>query len=301
MTTAEGSRREARRRRIAERGSDRLALITGKIQSMPSQSDQSPPAAEDEALSLPVHDSGREASEDPIVNEALEILLPNRDKGSSIASRAVSLLGLEKEILQVSSSIQSSVLEHQEEPQSHCRSLTLGQSIASRAVSLLGLEKEISQVSSSIQSSTTVLEHQDEPQSHHSSLTTGQIRSAIPASENIRMYCSIAAAVLVILSYIGGLPIMGWSTVFRPVYLLLLTNVSIVLTRLILGTQGAELRTGQTSSFPTFGGNGLFDQMGKALEVGLLLQDFFGALFIDFSIYALVLVCGLSLVRSLGL
>lgn len=38
--------REARRRRILERGSDRLALITGQIHSLPSSS-ESPPESND--------------------------------------------------------------------------------------------------------------------------------------------------------------------------------------------------------------------------------------------------------------
>ncbi|KAG9146506.1 hypothetical protein Leryth_011787 [Lithospermum erythrorhizon] len=40
------SRQAARRRRIIERGNDRLALITGRIQSLPppTQSDQFPSA-----------------------------------------------------------------------------------------------------------------------------------------------------------------------------------------------------------------------------------------------------------------
>ena len=44
--------RESRRRRILERGSERLALITGQIQSLPSPS-ISPPPNEENMDSLP--------------------------------------------------------------------------------------------------------------------------------------------------------------------------------------------------------------------------------------------------------
>lgn len=170
-----------------------------------------------------------------------------------------------------------------------------------RSVALNDTEEELSLISSSRQSPAQ--DHQRE-QSHRNSLTTGQICSAVAASENIRMCCSVAAAILVISSYIGfpnlGLSNIGGIIIFRPLYLLLLTNISIVVGRVILVTRGAELRTGRMSSVPTVGGNALVDQMGKALESGLLLQNIFGALFMDFSIYAVVLISGLSLVRRFG-
>lgn len=37
-----GSGRDSRRRRIADRGSDRLALITGRIKALPSESEPEP-------------------------------------------------------------------------------------------------------------------------------------------------------------------------------------------------------------------------------------------------------------------
>ncbi|KAG8381871.1 hypothetical protein BUALT_Bualt05G0017900 [Buddleja alternifolia] len=179
------------------------------------------------------------------------------------------------------------------------RNCDKGRSIVSRAVSLLGVEEELSQVSSSMQ--TTLLNLQPEQQNQHNLITTRQIHSAISASENIRTFCSITAGILVMLSY-TGFPMLSshvFTSVvfFRPVYLLLLTNISIVIGRLVLGAQGAVQRT---SSVPTFGGNGLVDQMGKALELGLLLKKISGAFFMDFSIYAVVLICGFSLVRTLG-
>ncbi|KAI3454059.1 hypothetical protein Pfo_010722 [Paulownia fortunei] len=281
VATTGGSRhhgsREARRRRIVERGSDRLALITGRIQSLPSDTDPDPdqsssptcppgqtPAdvAQHEHVaasgsSLPNHESGGEPGQRHIFDETVEPLLDNSDKGRSITSGPVALLGVEEELSQISSSMQSPMQDHQRE------------------------------------------------QSHRNSLTTGQISSAIAASENVRMCCSVAAAILVILSYMG-FPILGCCIIrsiiiFRPLYLLFLTNISIVLARLILGTQGAGLRMGQMSTVPTFGGNALvYDQLRKALESGLLVHNIFGALFMDFSIYAVVLICGLSLVRRLG-
>ncbi|KAL2236070.1 uncharacterized protein LOC105169799 isoform X1 [Sesamum indicum] len=262
--------REARRRRIVERGSERLALITGRIQSLPpdppttrptqTPSDSSAASAyysdladiaqhEDVASGSPLPDreSVRELSQHHTQDETVEPLLQNNEKGRSITPRAVTPLGPEEE--------------------------------------------------------TPAQDHQRE-QRHLNLLTAGQVYSAIAASEKFRICSSIVAAVLVILSYIG-FPVLGFGItrniiMSRPVYLLLLTNISIVLARVILGAQGAELRMGQKRSVPNFGGNTLVDQLGKALESALLLQNIFGALLMDFGIYTVVVICGLSVVQKLG-
>ncbi|KAL0327564.1 UNVERIFIED_CONTAM: hypothetical protein Sangu_1834400 [Sesamum angustifolium] len=266
--------REARRRRIVERGSERLALITGRIQSLPSDPPQhSPPsnpfrayysdladiAQHDDVASgspLPDHEPARELSQHHTQDETVEPLLQNSEKGRSITPRAVTPLGPEEELSQISSSMQTPAQDRQREHR------------------------------------------------HRNLLTAGQVYSAIAASEKIRMCSSIAAAMLVILSYVG-IPVLGFGItrniiMSRPVYLLLLTNISIVLARVILGAQGAELRMGQKRSVPNFGGNTVVDQLGKALELALLLQNIFGALLMDFGIYAVVLICGLSVVQKLG-
>ncbi|KAK4401168.1 hypothetical protein Sango_1222900 [Sesamum angolense] len=257
--------REARRRRIVERGSERLALITGRIQSLPPDP---PPLAPLKPLpillsmmmqpgsSLPDHESVRELSQHHTQDETVEPLLQNSEKGRSITPRSVTPLGPEEELSQISSSIQTPAQDRQREHR------------------------------------------------HRNLLTAGQVYSAIAASEKIRMCSSIAAAMLVILSYVG-FPVLGFGItrniiMSRPVYLLLLTNISIVLARVIFGAQGAELRMGQKRNVPNFGGNTVVDQLGKALELALLLQNIFGALLMDFGIYAVVLICGLSVVQKLG-
>ncbi|KAL6547578.1 hypothetical protein OROHE_009283 [Orobanche hederae] len=263
---ATGGSREARRRRIVERGADRLALITGRIQSLPPDPnpDQSPYAAcppgqvpadgyqhenVDSNKQLSDDEPGGEPSQRHILlDETKEPLLENIDNGEAVSSRPVASLGVESEE-------QSQILSPP-----------------------MQIERTLG-----------------------NSFTTGRISKAIASSENIRTYCSVAAAILVIFSYIE-FPILGCRLVrsvliSKPLFLLLLTNISIVL---VLGIHGPELRTGHTSSVPKFSGKLLVDQMGKALESGLLLQKILEAMFIDFGIYAVVLVCGLSLVRILG-
>ncbi|CAK9164520.1 unnamed protein product [Ilex paraguariensis] len=154
--------------------------------------------------------------------------------------------------------------------------------------------------------STPNTERHFEPHIHHRKLfTPSQISSAIGASGDARFYCSLAAAILVVLSSVG-LPILGSHIIkciifFRPLYLLLLTNISIVLARLLLVQQrGLERVKQEANNGSSISGYGLADQVGKALESGLLLQNIMSALFMDCSIYAVVVVSGLSLVKKLG-
>ncbi|XP_047977044.1 uncharacterized protein LOC125219181 [Salvia hispanica] len=247
--------REARRRRIMERGSDRLALISGRIHSLPPDPDQfiSSPAAVDstqqeEAASnslLPNDESVQEKGQEPARSDRTVEPPPlNSYNGSTIPSESVALHDSTNE--------------------------------------------EPSQIPSSAQQRPV-----QDRQREHTLFTPDQIRLAVAASENTRMFCSIAAAVLVIASFVG-VPIVGLRCImlFRPFYLLLLTNITIVLGRLIAGSRPRRRSNA--------GRNDLADQLGRALELGLLMKKIVGAVSMDFSIYAVVLVFGLSVVQILG-
>ncbi|XP_022854557.1 uncharacterized protein LOC111375876 [Olea europaea var. sylvestris] len=244
-TTGINYNREVRRRRIIDRGSDRLALITGRIHSIPSTPEQQDQLSSDslqheERVSgslLANHDSHDQF--DPLNNsedkvEPLSTLLPTLPK---------------------------KLLMHKSDNDGNVGS--------SRAAVLLGNEEESFQVSSSIQ--TPVTDSGLRQPSRQNLRTANEIRTAISASENTRICCSIAAAILVLLSY-TGFPFLGWGIFrsiicFRPLYLLLITNISIVVARLLLERKGSEER--QTSSVPSVGGDGMIDQVSKALELGL--------------------------------
>ncbi|GFS35390.1 hypothetical protein Acr_00g0039510 [Actinidia rufa] len=136
--------------------------------------------------------------------------------------------------------------------------------------------------------------------------TPNQISSAIAATERFRIYCTLVAAILVVLSY-GGFPILGNSIIrnlvfFKPLYLVLLTNVSIVLARLLLKEQrGLERVEQEANNVSSVGGYDLAEHAVKALELGLALQNVMSAAFTDFSVYAILVICGLSLAHKLTL
>lgn len=153
--------------------------------------------------------------------------------------------------------------------------------------------------------STSNVEHQSEnsePVIHrrYNSISPKQVTVAVAASEMIRVYCSLAAAILVFLSYIG-FPILGSNIVksvilSRPLYLLLVTNISVVLVPLLLDKNGQVNSTAEASGASPLGAF----QFGKALEIGLMLQQVFSGLFMDCSVYSVVVVCLLSLAQKLG-
>uniref|UniRef100_A0A5B6YPW0 Uncharacterized protein n=1 Tax=Davidia involucrata TaxID=16924 RepID=A0A5B6YPW0_DAVIN len=293
----ETSDRVARRRRIVDRGSDRLALITGRIQTLPSSSTSPEPHHSHTASCPPLisndhHDFQTHISDQSPVSPQGEdkpssALLPKHDtspesgqfNASDGGSRAQPLL---RKCETSTETLRASAWEADGRVQSSPVSSTVQ--------------------NSSISASDT--EHRFQPQTHnHKIFTPNQISSAITASERIRIYCSVAAAILVVLSYVG-FPILGSSLVrsiimLRPLYLLLLTNISIVLAQLLEKQKGFE-SVQQEANDPSTGDYGLAEQLGKALELGLVLQNIMGALFMDSSVYAIVVICGVSLAQRLG-
>lgn len=87
----------------------------------------------------------------------------------------------------------------------------------------------------------------------------------------------------------------------RPLYLVLMTNITIVLAHILLEKRsGADRVEREVSSEGSDGGSDLADQVGMALESGFVLQNIASAVFTDSSVFAVVVICGLSLAQSLG-
>lgn len=173
--------------------------------------------------------------------------------------------------------------------------------------SALDTDEKIKQspVSSKIEGSTSNVGGQSENSEpvirhHYSSISPKQISVAVAASEMIRIYCAVTTAILVFLAYIG-FPVLGSSIIksiilSRPLCLLLVTNISVVLVPLILDNKRLVNSSAEASGASPLGAF----EFGKALEIGLMLQQCFGGLFMDCSVYSVVVVCLLSLAQKLG-
>ncbi|KAL1833162.1 uncharacterized protein LOC108205212 [Daucus carota subsp. sativus] len=268
---ATSSSRDARRRRIAERGSDRLALITGRLNSLPSSKSFSdlPPTVVPQKEDKHTTSFSCDLSNDPSQHEKYE--------GGT---------GIE----------QHRVQSHSSSQESRPSALDADEKIKQRPVSSKTEGSPISTLNAEHQSANI------EPVIHARSngISPRQISIAVAASEMIRIYCSLAAAIVVFLSYIG-FPILGNGIIksvilSRPLYLLMVTNISIVLVPLLLDKQRPVNSSAEASGASPLGAF----QFGKALEVGMMLQQVFGGLFMDCSVYSVVVVCLLSLAQKLG-
>ncbi|KAJ8649911.1 hypothetical protein MRB53_002934 [Persea americana] len=253
------STREIRRKRIVDRGSDRLAFITGQTDSLPPQQDfpQTP--------SLPATTNNVATTHER--DDAAGIVLPKSETSNEAASSFLDTQGSVKP--SICSSVQAS----------------------SNPV-----------VSSSIQTSSNPVVSDEprvipRPNNQRLIFTSDQIISAISASENIRLICSAIIALLAVISYSInplGRSFITSMIVSRPIYLVLVTNVTIVL-GLLMANKGGSNKAEVEARKAAAKTDDWADNVGKALEVGLVLQKALSAVSMDFSICAVLLISGLSL------
>ncbi|KAB2094062.1 hypothetical protein ERO13_A02G121400v2 [Gossypium hirsutum] len=129
------------------------------------------------------------------------------------------------------------------------------------------------------------------------------VNSCIIASERARSLCALVIAICVLLSHIN-FPLLGLSigrsdsnVASKPIYIILLTDLAIVLSRLFLDKKGvvsAEVEEEKPAAASQDNKEN-WDGAVMLLERGLVAYQTIRALFIDFSIYAVVVICGTSL------
>ncbi|XP_008445046.2 uncharacterized protein LOC103488205 [Cucumis melo] len=289
------NQREARRRRILERGSDRLALITGQIQSLPSSSASPPP-----------YDQNTDSSSQPLISNLQDLRPPPSSDQPTVSHDKDKTVG--------------SSLPHND-PQISVRSSTYD---GTSTAPLLGKSNEIeSAVASTPEDSGRAppcfspSEGQDAPLStfardQHSkpklplvsSFSINELSLAISESEKTRLCFSTIIAFLVVASCVK-FPFLGQSVVrflfgFRPLYLVLLTNATIVLGRLLSTKQkGFRVSDRRDSQVNPPEGQSSVEQIGKVLEASLVAQKAMGAILMDCSVFAVIVVSGLSLLQRL--
>lgn len=113
----------------------------------------------------------------------------------------------------------------------------------------------------------------------------------------MRIFCALIIAFLVVLSYVDyalfGVNLVKSESVVasRPLYIILLTDVTIVLARMILVRR--EDVEEERVVVPQDGHNWV--EAVKLLERGLVVYQAIRGVFMDFSVYVVVVICGLSL------
>ncbi|KAI4377859.1 hypothetical protein MLD38_015426 [Melastoma candidum] len=358
------SSREARRRKIKERSSDRLALITGRIQTLPPSADSSlhsvdvSPSEVNKAstTSAALHRDNRVGDfNDVVVN-------PSQDNSESPLqkSRTDQECKDEAPILQANDAQKSSlssptsqevsdpvlhegprVSERNDDPEPSVSS-PLSREVSHPVIHSeapisernddpepspsSSLSREVSH--SVVHSEPPILELNDDPepllpspvsreaprpvlppeppaswlpdQLKSFSFSPYELRSAIDRTARARMLCSVSVAVLVVLSYMG-FPLLGSKVIrsvlmFRPLYLVLLTNITLVVARMIL-TQQSEIAwsvNGEGKSHPGADSDWV-NQIGNNMELGFLVMKMMDAVIMECSVYSAIVVCGICL------
>ncbi|CAN7108660.1 unnamed protein product [Brassica rapa subsp. narinosa] len=274
--------REARRRKILERGSDRLAFITGQINNVPP-----PPSSDPTSLSQS-HLPTDESSSDTVTPR--EQILTDRETAFTSHQENISDASI---FNTVDHTIHQSRAESLQ-PRKYTE--TMGEASASnpRDTTL-----QPSPATSSTQTPSVV----DLASSQAftplvnfvNTITPRHIGAAIDASEYARMFSSLVIALLVILSHLGFSSLGSSIVSLRPVLLLLLTDATIVLGRVLLTHHGAPSSASRREN----SGQGIADQVGNALETVMMIKKIMDAISMDFSLYAVILICGLLFTQSI--
>ncbi|KAL2897655.1 Auxin efflux carrier component 1a [Bienertia sinuspersici] len=284
--------REARRRRILEGGQDRLALITGRKPNLSSDdkdADTSPPFASQQDF----HNDLRShllPSDQPSVSQTEEdksaYSMYNR---ASNFSQDDALGGRNKE----------EAFRRKPEPVNEL-SLRKTEPVTEPSRSSAPEDRRKGEASSGIQKAldTALTVAQRIPISNVSSQ---QINVAVAMTEHDRLLCAVTIAILVVLSS-AGFPIVStklfrWILLFRPLFFVLITNITLIIRRLLPDNRKNLTRLDKdNSSMPLLSdGYAWAEEAGRALELGLMLQNLTSSLFMDCSLYATIVVFGLSL------
>ncbi|XP_074585448.1 uncharacterized protein LOC141841210 isoform X2 [Curcuma longa] len=126
------------------------------------------------------------------------------------------------------------------------------------------------------------------------SFSSKQVSRGISASETMRLLCAVIIALLVVMSrrgYTLGSGVASSILSFKPLFLAMFTDVTIILWLLKTTQQEDEkekekARTGRDESRST-------DDIGETVETILVLLKLATAIFMDCSICAVIIVCGL--------
>ncbi|XP_058734425.1 uncharacterized protein LOC131606166 [Vicia villosa] len=278
---------EERRRRLAERGSDRMALITGRINALPPTPPSitsSPSYRHGQSMSVSAFDSHFDNVSSP---------LPRHARPHSLASSAFASdfnqdnAGNAEEHKQDAS--MASRLKHQGGfKYSNFEAKTEDEPLFEDSKPKLTK-------SSSIEKLTECLNMKQAKRLHKWSRDTffssRELNFSILASENTRALSSLIIALVVVFYYI-----ISSKSIFasRPIYVVLITDVTIVVARIYREkAKVLKERQGQMAEAGEDGQN--WGDAVKLLERGLVLYQAIRGFFIDCSIYLVVVVCCISL------
>ncbi|KAG9451736.1 hypothetical protein H6P81_004640 [Aristolochia fimbriata] len=269
--TMEGAR-EMRRKRIAERGADRLAFITGQRDALAhSQSLPKVPAH----VPAVVNSSGEDDS--PSTSVA-----PKAEKSNDTVWQPTGLTtGIH--------------LHHR------TSSLPVQPSYALSPPARVATDENPTDSPYVLQTSQAYYEHLNFSNKSRlgsylaKTFSPNRLSLSISATESIRLVCAVIFALMVaVTSQRVADPLVPGSFLTRmPLVLLLLTDITIVLGLILVVERGRSEMTDEGKA--TGHEDDWAENVGKMLEVGLMVQKALNAAFMDCSVYAITLISALCL------
>ncbi|WCJ24919.1 hypothetical protein M5689_006842 [Euphorbia peplus] len=281
--------RQQRRRRIMDKGTDRLALITGQIKNL---EESVTPKASDNPTPNPIstHHSHTESLPPIMVSQDFinSINAGLHEKSKSAKMVKMRTITPTTDIVEP---VSTNIVEEEKAPntitstEDNIISNTIDDNNDNTNTNTNTNTTNITNTDTNASSNTRTNAPVTTSSNNLTAFTSKRINQSIIYSERARAICSIIIGLLVIVkngeSFITS----------RPFYLILLTDVTIVVARIFacFGDEGEDKRTAAAG-----GGGENVDDAFKLLERGLLLYQAIRAIFIDSSIYLVVVICGLS-------
>lgn len=268
------SAREARRKKILDRGSDRLAFITGQTRSVPPSATGVPaPPPTPQSPSHP-HLGNNEPSnlrllKGDFTDGTIEDMVGGQDNMES--SPACEISSEQPMVDRGSASYTEVIGQNVETSNKHYRSEESLVALVSHRSSEELAPRKVTQIGPRV-------------------FTPTRISNSISATENSRLLCAVTIALLVVLSSHGYsfVNILKSLVNFRPLFLVLLTDVTFVLGNL-LGNQENHDKDA-AKKLKQDGGNG--DDLTKMLETAMVFQKALSAALMDCSVCAVIMICG---------
>ncbi|KDP37208.1 hypothetical protein JCGZ_06264 [Jatropha curcas] len=240
---ASNVKQQERRRRIVERGSDRMALITGQVRTLNDSSSLSSPT--ETSTQRPHHHAHTESSPSILfspddqsqINPAPEVaneasfskLVKLRTMNECSSGNRAFDISSGTRAFDMSSRTRAFDIGKQIEPQLN-KVETVPEIIKTPVIDT------ITRTSTQPPKATPSI---PKPQTQSCFFSSKRVNSCIMASENMRAISSLIIAILVVMSNIGypifGFDFLSWVhfIVSRPFFLILLTDVTIVLCRMV--------------------------------------------------------------------
>ncbi|KAG8071725.1 hypothetical protein GUJ93_ZPchr0006g42290 [Zizania palustris] len=293
----------ARRRRLVERGSDRLAFITGQTRSLPSDPLPDSPLSTVDVASPRI--SEQQTSEGGISGDKFtNITQLQKSEPSELIPEIQLFAGARQEIYEEKAGNDGDLLKElktkntapeiqpvNDSPLQRHTKETLSKKINHDRTATVP-RKEMEMRPRSVPPNQSSLADNTawsvESLKEHLNFTPHEITQAISVTEYNRFLASVIIAFLVVLSN-WGLDIGGTFTRVlvgtRPLLFLILTGITIVFT-LLMENKDPNARGRRAGS-----NLGSPDSLGQMLEIGLLLHKAMDALLMDCTVCAVIMIC----------